>query len=211
MPIKIILADDHRVLRDALVGTLKSESDLEVVGLASTGREAVELALKLKPQVVVMDVSMPELSGVEAAQQICSQAPQVRVLALTAYADKRYVLGMLRAGAAGYLLKDCALDELATAIRLVAAGKGYMSPEVAGVVAQNMASDPAQPSLTQKEQAVLRLIAEGCATKQVAYRLGVSEKTVETHRRQIMDKLGLRSVAELTKYAVREGLTLLDS
>jgi DNA-binding NarL/FixJ family response regulator len=192
---------------------------MEVIAEARDGRGAVQLAHELRPDVVVMDVGMPGLNGIEATRQITSQEPHARIVALSMHSDRRFMGEMLKAGAKGYLLKDGAFEELATAIRSVVANKVYLSPRIANVVlddyvhrdASGMASDTsAFAKLTPREREVLQLMSEGRATKEIAMDLHVSIKTVETHRRQIMEKLDIHSVAELTKYAIREGLTSLD-
>jgi DNA-binding NarL/FixJ family response regulator len=216
MAIRILLADDHKIVRDGLRSLLQAEADLEVVGEAANGREAVRLAQELSPDVVVMDVGMPDLNGIEATRYIAGGASGAKVIALSMHSDRRFVEGMLAAGATGYLLKDSAFEELARAIRTVAAGRTYLCPLVAGVVVQTLvrASHAVQPArspvLTPREREVLQLLAEGKSTKQIAGTLGVSVKTVETHRSRIMDKLDVHSVPELTKYAIREGLTSLE-
>lgn len=216
MPTRIILADDHQIVREGLATLLEQEEDMRVVGTAADGRAAVKLAAELSPDVVVLDVGMPGLNGIEAARQITGALPAAKILALSMHSDRRFVLEMLRAGAAGYLLKDCAFDELAHAIRTIVAGQTYLSPRIAGVVVEGFLQqgEPGErtgaAALTPREREVLQLLAEGMATKQVAHHLGVSSKTIETHRRQIMTKLELDSVAELTKYAIREGLTSLE-
>jgi len=216
MAIRILLADDHKIVRDGLRSLLQAEADLEVVGEAANGREAVRLAQELSPDVVVMDVGMPDLNGIEATRYIAGGPSGAKVIALSMHSDRRFVEGMLAAGATGYLLKDSAFEELARAIRAVAAGRTYLCPSVAGVVVQALvrASHAAQPArspvLTPREREVLQLLAEGKSTKQIAGTLGVSVKTVETHRSRIMDKLDVHSVPELTKYAIREGLTSLE-
>jgi NarL family two-component system response regulator LiaR len=212
--IRIVIADDHQLIREGLRGLLDREPDMEVVGEAQDGRAALGLVADLSPEVVIMDVAMPDLNGIEATRKVIAAFPAIRVIALSMHSDKRFVAGMLKAGASGYLLKDCAFSELASAVRTVAAGKVYLSPGIAGLVAEEFAGRfaPDRPALplTDREREVLQLIAEGQATKRIAARLGLSVKTVETHRRQMMDKLGLHSVAELTKYAIREGLTSLE-
>jgi DNA-binding NarL/FixJ family response regulator len=189
---------------------------MEVVGEAEDGRSAVDLAKKLMPDVVVMDVKMPDMNGIEASHQILSELPKVKVIALSMYDDRRFVLDMLKAGAQGYLLKDSAFEELAQALRLVMANKTYLSPGVAEVVVKDYVSLGSRSSqsvssvLTARERQVLQLIAEGKRTSQIADILHIGVKTVDTHRQQIMNKLRTRSVAELTKYAIREGLITLD-
>lgn len=189
---------------------------MTVVGEAENGRRAVELTGKLDPQIVVMDITMSGLNGIEATRQIKSSAPRTEVIALSIHSDRRFVIEMLRAGASGYLLKDdCTRDELARAIHAVAEGHRYVSPGIADVVVEEVTRRPADeddratPSLTPREREVLQLLAEGRTTKEIALLLKVSPKTVETHRHQIMERLGINSVAELTKWAVRHGLTSL--
>jgi DNA-binding NarL/FixJ family response regulator len=204
-------------MRQGLRSLLDQQDDMEVVAEASDGGETVALASRANPDVIVMDVSMPGLNGIEATRQIVARCPQVRVLALSMYADKRFAAGMLAAGAAGYLLKDARSDELLEAVRQVHAGRRYLGPEVTGIVVDDYVSRiaaSAEPSafdvLTSREREVLQLVAEGHSTKDIASRLHVSPKTVETHRRQIMERLDLHSVADLTRYAIREGLVSLE-
>lgn len=216
MAIRILLADDHKIIRDGLRNLVEKEPDMEVAGEAENGRRTVGLARKLGPDVVIMDVTMPDLNGIEATRQIRGECPNVKVIALSMHSDKRFVLGMLEAGASGYLLKDCAFEELSRAIRSVAGNQTYLSPGITDVVIQDYLiksstlKTPTEPILTAREREVLQLIAEGKSTKETADILHVSIKTVETHRRQIMDKLDLHSIAALTKYALREGLTSLE-
>ena len=210
---RVVLADDHGIFLAGLRRVLEQHADIDVVGVASNGLEAVVLAADLKPDVVVMDVAMPGLNGVEATRQIREQVPGTRVIALSMHADRTFVMGMLQAGAAGYLSKDSAAEELVTAIRVVHDGKVYLSPHVAHVVVESSLSH--QPSrsgenrslLSNREREVLQLVAEGKTTREIALSLEVGEKTVETYRRRIMGKLKLHSLAELVKYAIREGLT----
>lgn len=215
MTIKVLLADDHKIVRDGLRTLLEKHADIAVLGEAEDGREALQLAGKLSPDVVVMDIAMPELNGIEATRQILSEHPGIKIVALSMHSDKRFVSEMLKAGASAYLLKDCAFEELITAIRTIMKGKIYLSPGIAGVVlADYIRSDrKSEPSvfsqLSDREREVLQLMAEGKTTKEVAAHLNVSIKTVETHRTNIMTKLDIHSIAELTKYAVREGLTSL--
>jgi two-component system response regulator NreC len=215
MSVRIILAEDHRITREGLVNLLKERSDMEVVGEAENGREAVRLASELSPDLVIMDVTMPDLNGIDATRIITSGSNNTKVIALSMYSDKQFVQGMIQAGASGYLLKDCAFEELVSAIQAVIQGDTYLSPGIAGIVVRDYLNklttdrSSADTVLTSREREVLQLIAEGNSTKEIAARLSVSVKTVETHRRQIMEKLGIFSIAELTKYAIREGLTSL--
>jgi len=216
MTIRILLADDHKIVRDGLRSLLEKQQGMKVVAEAENGRKALELASRTQPDVVIMDVSMPDLNGIEATRHMLVALPGVRVIALSMHSDRRLVAGMLQAGASGFLLKDCAFDELARAIHAVMSNQPYLSPRIAGTVIQDYvrrmttSESPTADVLTAREREVLQLLAEGWSTKQIASRLHVSVKTVETHRRQIMEKLGRRSIAELTKYAIREGLTSLE-
>jgi two-component system response regulator NreC len=217
MGIRVLIADDHKIMRAGLRSLLEKQAEFEIVAEAENGRKAVQIAQEQKPDVVVMDVSMPDLNGIEATTQIIESLPETRVIALSMHSDKRFVMGMLRAGASGYLLKDCASQELATAIHQVAGGKKYLSPEITGVVIDDVLLGAlseevatATSPLSAREREVLQLIAEGWSTKQIAPHLYVSIKTIETHRRQIMKKLDLHSIADLTKYAIREGLTSVE-
>jgi len=212
--IRTLLADDHRLVRQGLRALLERQSGIEVVGEASTGREAVTLALRERPDVVLMDLTMPELNGIEATQQVVRAAPEIRILALSMHADRQFAARALAAGASGYLLKDCAPEELLTALECVAGGRTYLSPAIADLVVSDyvsrLAADESELELlSSREREVLQLLAEGSTTKQIAGRLHVSVKTVETHRKRIMDKLGVHSVAELVKYAIQQGLTSL--
>ncbi|HPS78955.1 MAG TPA: response regulator transcription factor [Thermoanaerobaculaceae bacterium] len=215
MPVRIVLADDHRIVREGLRDLLERRTDLKVVGEAADGEAAVRLAHELAPDIVILDVSMPKLNGIEATRQIVAVCPSVRVLALSMHSDRRFVIEMLKAGASGYLLKDGAFDELIHAIESVMARAAYLSPAITDmVVKEYIASLPGEERsafgvLTPREREVLQLLAEGLPTKAIAARLLLSVKTVETYRQQIMEKLDLHSVAELTKYAIREGLTSL--
>ncbi len=214
--IKILLADDHKIIRDGLRSLINNQSGMEVAAEAENGRDAVKLARKLKPDIIIMDISMPDLNGIEATRQIISETPAVKVIALSMHIDKRFVVEMFNAGVSGYLLKDCAFEELSGAIRAVASNQTYLSPKVAGEVIKDYVHQyttkniPAGSTLSPREREVLQLIAEGRNTKEIAARLNVSVKTIETHRRKIMDRLNVRSIAELTKFAIREGLTSLD-
>ncbi len=214
MCISILLADNHQLFRDGLRALVEKEADLEVVAEAEDGRSAVQQVGKLKPDVVVMDVSMSDLNGMEATRQIMHRTPGTMVLALSMHSDRRFVEGLLRAGAHGYLLKDCANEEFIRAIWAVAKGQTYLSPAVAGQVVEGYVHqggpEGASGALSSREREVLQLVAEGLTTKEIASKLHISVKTAETHRQRIMNKLDVHSVAELTKFAVREGLTSLD-
>jgi two-component system, NarL family, response regulator NreC len=217
MSIKVIVADDHRIVREGLCSLLEKEKDITVVGQAENGQTAVRLAQQLNPDVVVMDITMPDLNGMEAAQRICAEARRTKVIGLSMHSDRQFVTRMLKAGAAGYLLKDSAFGELAEAIRAVVAGRKYLSPSIGEGLIDDYINHP-DPSvgpvfsaLSVREREVLQLLAEGHSAKEIAIRLHVSVKTVETHRRHIMEKLDVHSVAELTKLAVREGLTSLEA
>jgi two-component system response regulator NreC len=213
MSIKVLIVDDHAIVRHGLIRSIQQQEDMEVVGQAGDGRAAVELARKLTPNVVLMDVSMPYLNGIEATREILRECPGTRVVALSMHSAKRYVREMFRAGASGYLLKDCEFDELVQTIRLIAEGQTYISPSISRIVVENYLhkapeeKDNAFAVLTQREREVLQLMAEGNSTKQIAMRLFISPKTVEAHRLRIMNKLDIDNVALLTKYAIQEGLT----
>lgn len=215
MALRILLADDHKIMREGLRALIDKQPGMVVAAEATDGREAVQLTRKIRPEIVIMDVTMPKLNGIEATRQIAAAAPESRVIALSIHSDRRFVSQMFKAGARGYLLKDCAFEELTRAIQTVTADQTYLSPAIAGVVVEEFVSgltrqkQVSPPTLTAREREVLQLIAEGKTTKQTAAALRVSVKTVETHRRQIMAKLQLNGVAELTKYAIREGLTPL--
>jgi DNA-binding NarL/FixJ family response regulator len=215
MSIKILLSDDHRIMRSGLRSLLDKEPDMEVVAEADNGRSTVRLARKLSPDVVIMDITMPDLNGIEASRQILSEVPDVKVVALSMHSDEQFIMEMLNAGASGYLLKDCAFEELCLAIRAVVANQNYLSPAITSIVVKDYRRELSRaeplgtPMLTPREREVLQLVAEGKTSKKIASLLHVSMKTVEAHRHQIMDKLNLRSVAELTKYAIRKGITSL--
>lgn len=209
---KILLVDDHKLMRDGLRAILEKEG-LEVVGEAESGRDALALAQQLKPQIVLMDVSMPDLNGMDATRRLRAEHPGLKVIGLSMHSDQRYVVAMFEAGAVGYLLKNSAAQELILAVHAVAEDLTYVSPAIASVVVDAL-GPPSQSNverpLSPREREVLQLLAEGATSKDIAGRLHLAIATVETHRRQIMDKLGLRTIAQLTKYAIREGLTSLD-
>jgi DNA-binding NarL/FixJ family response regulator len=209
--IRVLVADDHAVIRAGLRALLEAEADVRVVAEADTGSKAVEQARSLQPDVALIDVGMPGVNGIEATRSIRRQVPQTHVLALSMYADPHYVGHMLRAGARGYLLKECASEELITAVREVARGGMYVSPQLTDLAVQvmleNVGCDFLLNDLTARERQVLQLIAEGHTTRGIASQLSVSTRTIETHRRHMMRKLHVDTVAGLTRIAVREGLT----
>jgi DNA-binding NarL/FixJ family response regulator len=216
MGVRVLLVDDHRMMREGLRAILERSPLVEGVHDAENGRSAVEMVETVQPNVVVMDVGMPELNGVEATRQLKAAHPKVQVIGLSMYADKRYVVGMLDAGASGYVLKGGAAAELVEAINAVSQGKTYLSPEIANLVVegflnrQDPVNHPETAALGNREREVLQLLAEGFSSKEIGVKLDISSVTVETHRRNIMKKLGLHTVAELTKYAVREGITGIE-
>lgn len=211
----ILLADDHRVVREGLRTLLSQEPDLSVVGEAADGHQVVEMARALRPDVVIMDIAMPTLNGIEAARLIVAENPAVRVVALSMYADRRFVTQILRAGAMGYVLKEAAFEELAHAIRTVAGGRPYLSSSVAGFVVeefvQQVSPTPVKSLelLTNREREVLRLLAEGKRARDIASELKIGVKTAEAHRQNLMNKLEMHTIAELTRFAIREGLTTI--
>lgn len=216
MKTRVLLIDDHKMMRDGLRALLAGSTDMEVVGEAADGRTGLDLVRTLSPDVVVMDVGMPDLNGIEATRRIRAEHERVRVIALSTHTDKRYVHHMLEAGACGYVLKIGAYDELLRAVRAASQGKTYLSPEIAGsVVDRSTTPHPgvdvsAYSKLGAREREVLQLVAEGKTSAEMAQEMHISIKTVETHRRNIVQKLGLHGTAELTKYAIREGLTSID-
>ncbi len=216
MKTKVILADDHNIMRQGLRSLLENQSDMEVVGEAGDGRTTIRLVEELSPDVVIMDIAMPDLNGIEATYEIARKQPRIKVIALSIYLDRRFVTEMLNAGASGYLLKSCVFDELVEAIRAVVTNRIYLSPKVTEIVVQDyiqyskITNPSAFSALTTREREVLQLLAGGKSTQEIARQLYVSVKTVETHRRQIMRKLNIYTLAELTKYAIREGLTFLE-
>lgn len=215
MSIRILLADDHGIIRQGLRSLLEKEPDMQVVGEAEDGRKAIELVNECSPDIVIMDITMPNLNGVEATRHITGESSKSKVIALSIHSNRRFVADMLKAGASGYILKECLSDELVQAIRTVSSGGRYLSPCITDVViddyVKRLSTTPESriATLTARERQVLQLLAEGKSTKQIALDLHVSSKTIEANRRRIMEKLDIHSIAELTKYAVREGLTSL--
>lgn len=220
MSVKVLLVDDHKIVREGLRALLASEHDIEVVDEAENGRDAIDKSRELLPDVIVMDLTMPEMNGLEATRRIHAENSSVNILALSMHSDKHFVQEAISAGARGYLLKDCASAELVVAIRAVAEKRYYLSPQLSGLLVDDLVAgfkningqaytQGAFGRISIREREILQLIAEGKSTKEIAFQIDVSIKTVETHRAQIMKKLNLFSVAELTKYAIRQGLTTL--
>jgi DNA-binding NarL/FixJ family response regulator len=215
MNLKVMVVDDHQIVRQGLVTLLERQPGLTVVAQAETGLQAIKLARELSPDVIIMDISLPDLNGVDATRRILAQRARIKVIALSMHSDRRFVIESLKAGASAYLLKDAAFDELYQAIQAVTRGGTYLSSKISDMLIKeytrkkDRTDSSAYSLLTARERQVLQLLAEGKATKQIAASLGVSVKTVETFRQQIMTKLDLYSVAELTKFAIREGITTL--
>lgn len=208
--ISVLLAEDHKIVREGLCHLLGRDREIRVVAEAETGLQTVLLTKQLLPDVVVMDLSMPVMNGIEATRVLVREIPDCRVLVLSMHSDASFVVEALKAGALGYILKDCASENLVEAIHSVAHWEPYLSQNLAGVLGVlPLVNSTRIAKISSRECEVLQLLAEGNNTKEIAFRLDISTKTVETHRKQIMTKLGIRSVAELTKYAVREGLTSL--
>ena len=215
MKIKILLADDHKIMRAGLRSILEKQPDMEILGEAQNGLVALQLAKKLRPDLIIMDISMPDLNGIEATSRILAELSGLRVLALSMHSDRGFLIKMLKAGASGYLLKDCASEELIDAVHVIMKNRLYISPAMVDDMVRDyvqMASREdlsAFSVLTARERDVLQRLAEGKSVKEIAHDLDISVKTVETFRHRIEDKLHLNSIAELTKYAIREGLTSL--
>ncbi|MHC4243595.1 MAG: response regulator transcription factor [Planctomycetota bacterium] len=215
--IRVLLAEDHAIVREGLRSLLEKQPDIEVVCEAEDGRIAVERARELLPDIVIMDITMPNLNGVEATRKIIKEFPQIKVIALSVHSNRRFVINMLEAGATGYVLKDGLLDELVKAIRAVTAGESYLSSKITGIVVEDYirglatVADSPLYSLTNREYMMLKLIAVGKSTQQIALELSVSTKTVEANRRKIMEKLNAHTIADLVKIAIVENLVALES
>jgi DNA-binding NarL/FixJ family response regulator len=215
MPIRIIIADDHRLFREGLVNLLSESKDIEIVAQAENGKEAILKAKELIPDIVIMDIGMPVLNGVEATGKLLKEMPEMKVIALSMHSDKQYIKGMLEAGASGYLFKNCAYHELIEAITTVFAGKKYLSDQITEIVLQDYLGKekPALPidiELTEREAEILKLIAEGKQTREIADQLFVSVKTIGTHKQHLLDKLNLKTTADLVKYALKKGIISLE-
>ena len=200
MPLKVVISDDHQIVRQGLRALLEKEADIEVVGEAEDGRATMRMASELLPDVIIMDISMPDLNGIEATRAITARRPKIKVIALSIYSNKRFIANMLKAGASGYLLKNCAFNELVDAIRAVSMNNTYLSPSICGVVVKDYVDSQAGDSsafsvLTAREREVLQLIAEGKTTRTIASSLNLSIKTIETYRQQIMDKVNAHTMA----------------
>lgn len=209
--IRVLIADDHTLVRESLVGVLQAEGDVQVVAQAADGVETVNKAQVARPDVVVADLSMPRLNGIEVIRRLRETVPEARVLVLTMHQEEEYVLQAVRAGASGYLVKDSAAAELLAAVRALHAGRAWFGPQAARALAEQMQHperkvvDP-YGTLTAREREVFHLIAEGLTTKEIARKLDISTKTAENHRARVLDKLGVRNTAELVRYALRKGL-----
>jgi DNA-binding NarL/FixJ family response regulator len=213
MPIKILIADDHGVVAEGLKHLINAQADMEVIATVGDGREAVRVARESQPDIVLMDLSMPELNGADATRAILERDPKCRVIVLSMYAEREYVRRALKAGASGYVVKRSAAKEVVDAIRAVFAGQRYLSPKVADVVIDDYAGDDKGDllaKLSAREREVLQLLAEGRTGAEIAARLALSQKTVETYRARLVEKLGIRDVAGLVKFAIQRGIVSLD-
>lgn len=217
MNVKILIADDHLILREGLKALIAKEPSMSVVAEAEDGISVLELALDTKPDVIIMDIAMPGLNGIEATRRINSELPNTKVIALSMHSDRRFVIEMLRAGAFGFVVKHAAFEELVNAIKTVLKGDTFLSSSIVDVVVKDYVNklagtdSPAYSKLTDREREILQQLVEGKSTKEIAFSLTVSVKTIETHRLNIRDKLGISNLAELTKFAIREGITTLDT
>lgn len=216
MDIRVILVDDHQLVRDGIRAVLEKEKGIKVVAEANNGRDAVVLAAEVRPDVVIMDIAMAHMNGIEATKFILQEQPDAKILILSMHHDKSVVIEAIKARAKGYLLKDCASSEVVQAVRVVHRGEAYLSPKISSVVLENM-MNPGGPTttpgisvLSNREREVLELLADGKSTKEIAFTLEVSTKTIEVFRKRIMEKLDLKTIADLTKFAIREGLTSLE-
>ena len=213
MSVRILLAEDQVVMREGLCSLIDQQSDMEVIGQADNGKIALELAEELHPDVIIMDVAMPDMNGIEATGLIKERFPDIKIVALSAHNNAEYVTGMIKAGVSGYLLKDYAFEELIKAIETVMQGKSYLCPEIATVVIRAQAGGrghAGRESLSERDIKVIKLLANGCSARQIAQQEGLSVKTIEGRRRRIMEKLNLNSMADLIRYAIQQGLISAD-
>jgi DNA-binding NarL/FixJ family response regulator len=215
MPIKIIIADDHRLFREGLVNLLSDSKDIEILAQAENGLDVIAKAKELNPDVIIMDIGMPVLNGVEATGKLLKELPAIKVIALSMHSDKQYIKGMLEAGASGYLFKNCAYDELIEAIHTVNAGKKYLSDKITEIMIQDyLGKEESIPEtdseLTERESEILKLIAEGVSTSEISELLFVSVKTIGTHKQHLLEKLNLKTSTDLVKYAIKKGIISLD-
>jgi DNA-binding NarL/FixJ family response regulator len=218
MPINILIADDHRLFRQGLSALFSTHDNIKVIGEAGDGHAAISMARKLQPDIVLMDINMPVLNGIEATRRVKAEIPGINIIALSMHSGREFVQKMFGAGSSGYLLKDCHFNELVEAVCAVDSGKSYISPSLAGTLIEDYLLQLSDKTglahgsvvLSRREREILQLIAEGWATRKIADKLYISKKTVETHRSNIMKKLSRYTVAELTKYAIAEGITFLE-
>jgi DNA-binding NarL/FixJ family response regulator len=213
MNVRLLLVDDHKIVMDGLCSLIDSLTGYTIVGRATNGREGIEIACREQPDIIIMDLSMPEMNGIDATTFILKEIPSCKIIMLSMYSDKRFIIGALQAGACGFLLKECAFRELSQALEAVRREQTYLSPKIAATVVhdyrQRLIAQTSEKTLTTKEREVLQLIAEGYATREIADKLFVSVKAIEGRKRKITNKLGINSLAGLIKYAIREGLTQL--
>jgi len=218
MSTKILIADDHGMVREGLRLLFEQQDDMEIIGEASGGLQAVEMACKLRPDIIIMDITMPNLNGIDASQKILDKKPNIKIVALSAHCNSSFIKDMLKIGVSGYMLKDCMADELIGCVRKVMDGEQYLSAKVARIVVDEYITDcqlhsetPSEKKLTSKERKLIQLLTENKSNKEAAALLNISVKTVDARRRIAMDKLGITGIADLTKFAIREGLTTLDA
>lgn len=214
MSIKILIADDHKLFREGLITLLTESSEIEIIGQAENGKQAIEKAKKLNPDILIIDIGMPVISGIEATGILKSEMPKLKIIALTMHSEKHFIKGMLEAGAYGYLFKNCAYDELMRAIKTVHSGKKYLSDEITELVIHDYIARPQDtgeedPVLSEREMEILKLFAEGKSSREISGTLFISVKTVGTHKQHILNKLELNSTADMVKYAIKKGIISL--